>query len=88
MVNEYRENLRRGGCFIKTSKPLKVGRECRIEVRAPGLDEPIELDGVVTWSSAGQASLAPGQSPGMGIEYRLTASARDAVEEALAQLSA
>lgn len=83
MVMEYRENLRRGGCFIRTNKPLKVGRECKIEVRAPGLTDPILLDGVVTWSSAGQDSLAPGQSPGMGIEYRLDRELREAVEATL-----
>ena len=87
MVEEYRENLRRGGCFIRTEKPLKVGRECRIEVRAPGLDQPIRIDGVVTWSSAGQTNLAPGQSAGMGIEYRLDPSARAEVEQTLSGLA-
>ncbi|MEC8424103.1 MAG: PilZ domain-containing protein, partial [Myxococcota bacterium] len=87
MVSEYRENLRRGGCFVKTGKPLSVGRECDIEVRAPGLDEPIRIAGVVTWSSRDQASLPPGRSPGMGIEYRLDAHTRAAVEEALASLA-
>ena len=87
MVEEYRENLRRGGCFIRTEKPLKVGRECRIEVRAPGLDQPIQINGVVTWSSAGQTNLAPGQSAGMGIEYRLDPSDRADVEQTLSGLA-
>ena len=87
MVAEYRDNLRRGGCFVKTSKPLAVGRECDIEVRAPGLADPIRIPGVVTWSSRDQTSLPAGQSPGMGIEYRLDARARASVEEALAALA-
>jgi molecular chaperone DnaK len=87
MVEEYRNNLRRGGCFVKTSKPLPVGRECDIEVRAPGLHDPIRIPGVVTWSSHDQATLPPGQSPGMGIEYRLDARGRASVEEALARLA-
>ena len=87
MVVEYRNNLRRGGCFVKTSKPLAVGRECDIEVRAPGLEDPIRIPGVVTWSSRGQSVLPAGQSPGMGIEYRLDARARASVEDALAGLS-
>jgi len=87
LVSEYRENLRRGGCFVKTTKPLPVGRECRIEVRAPGLDEPIRLLGVVTWSSANQPTLAPGQDPGMGIEYRLDDGGREELERVLSELS-
>jgi type IV pilus assembly protein PilZ len=86
MVAEYRENLRRGGCFVKTEKPLLVGRECHIEVRAPGLPEPLRLDGVVTWSSADQASLPPGQAPGMGIEYRLDERRRWEIERLLSDL--
>jgi molecular chaperone DnaK len=86
MVAEYRENLRRGGCFVRTPKPLAVGRECRIEVRAPGLDEPIQIPGVVTWSSVDQATLGPDQSEGMGIEYRLDPAGLAAVEEALASI--
>ena len=87
MVAEYRENLRRGGCFVKTAKPLPVGRECRIEVRAPGLDAPLELAGVVTWSSVDQPMLPNGQDPGMGIEYRLNDRDRVEIERRLAQLS-
>ncbi len=86
MVDEYRENLRRGGCFVKTKKPLPVGRECNIEVRAPGLEEPLRLNGVVTWSSADQPSLPPGQDPGMGIEYRLDDRGRQDIETVLARL--
>ena len=87
MVSEYRSNLRRGGCFVKTSKPLALGRECDIEVRVPGLDEPIAISGVVTWSSRGLTALQEGQSEGMGIEYRLDASSRARVEAALDALS-
>jgi len=87
MVAEYRDNLRRGGCFVKTEKPLLIGRECEIEVRAPGLDEPLRFDGVVTWSSADQASLPPGQAPGMGIEYRMDDGRRHEIERLLASLA-
>jgi molecular chaperone DnaK len=87
MVAEYRENLRRGGCFVKTPKPLPVGRECVIEVRAPGLDEPLRLRGVVTWSSSDQDQLLVGQDPGMGIEYQLDDTYRQQIERALASLA-
>ena len=73
VVREYRENLSRGGCFVKTSKPLAVDREVRIEVRVPGLDEPIVIPGIVTWSSRDVEVLEAGQERGMGIEYQLSA---------------
>jgi hypothetical protein len=63
-----------------------VGRECKIEVRAPGLDEPIRLLGVVTWSSANQPTLSQGQDPGMGIEYRLDDVGREELERVLSEL--
>lgn len=67
-VGEYRRNLQRGGTFIKTKKPLDVGRDCILHLTVPGLDQPIEVRGSVVWSSKGQ-QLNPGQDEGMGIKY-------------------
>lgn len=83
LVTECRENLRKGGCFVQTTSPLKEGRQCVIEVRAPGLLAPLELEGVVTWSSAGRGTLASDQTAGMGIEYRLSVERQAEVEAAL-----
>jgi uncharacterized protein (TIGR02266 family) len=84
MVREYRENLSKGGCFIKTSKPLAVGRAVLIEVRVPGIeDEPISIPGEVTWSSRDVDQLEPDQKPGMGIEYHLDAMTSAAVKARL-----
>jgi uncharacterized protein (TIGR02266 family) len=71
VAREYRENLARGGCFVKTGKPLAVDREVQIEVKVPGLAGSIVIPGVVTWSSRDADELEEGQEPGMGIEYRL-----------------
>ncbi len=71
-VIEYRRNLERGGAFIRTPKPLPVGRDCVFEVRIPGVDEPLVFPGVVTWSSATLAQLSAGQEEGMGIEYHMS----------------
>lgn len=86
LVAEYRENLERGGCFVRTPRPLRLGRDCVIEVRAPGLREPIELTGVVTWSSRELAELPEGQEPGMGIEYRLSDEHRQQLEATLSSV--
>ena len=65
---EYSRNLKRGGTFIKTAKPLDVGRDCVLHLTVPGVDQPLELRGSVVWSSKGVEVLA-GQEEGMGIKY-------------------
>ncbi len=67
-LNEYRRNLKRGGTFIKTRKPLDVGRDCVLHLTVPGFDDPVELKGSVVWSSKGIEVMA-GQEEGMGIKY-------------------
>ena len=87
VVREYTENLRKGGSFIKTSKPLPVGREVIIEVRVPAIaDDPIVIPGEVTWSSRDLDNLGPDEVPGMGIEYRLDAEAQAALQSRLTEL--
>ena len=66
-VVEYRDNLRRNGAFIKTEKPLAIGRECIFEIDAPGLVEPLVFEAVVTYHSDGRGA----EPPGMGVEYRM-----------------
>ena len=84
VVREYTENLRKGGSFIKTAKPLPVGRAVIIEVRVPAIaDDPIVIPGMVTWSSRDMADLGPAEVPGMGIEYSLDDAARAALEARL-----
>jgi molecular chaperone DnaK len=65
---EYTRNLKRGGTFIKTKKPLDVGRDCVLHLTVPGVEAPLELRGSVVWSSKGVEVLA-GQEEGMGIKY-------------------
>jgi molecular chaperone DnaK len=84
-IQEYRDNLARGGTFIRTPKPLAVGRECAFEVRIPGEDAPLVFEGVVTWSSASLPELSAGQEEGMGIEFRLDAAVRARMEALLAR---
>jgi Tfp pilus assembly protein PilZ len=86
VVREYRANLERGGCFVKTPKPLAVGRDCIIEVRVAGLTDPIVIPGVVTWSSRDADEMEPGQDLGMGIEYQLSVEERQNIESALGSL--
>ena len=71
-VVEYRDNLRKNGAFIKTEKPLAIGRECIFEIDAPGLAAPLVFDAVVTRNSDGRH----GEPPGMGVEYRMDEATR------------
>ena len=57
-----------------------------ISISSPGTDEPIILNGTVTWSSAGSTDLDDGQQVGMGIEYDLEPEEHLAVEEQLLRL--
>ena len=67
-LKEYTRNLERGGTFIKTKKPLGVGRECVLHVTVPGLEGTLQLRGSVVWSSK-DAEVGSGQEEGMGIRY-------------------
>jgi Tfp pilus assembly protein PilZ len=83
MVREYLVHLEQNGCFIKTSTPLRLGRSCQVEVRAPGLRAPLVIPGVVSWSSHGMARLPPEQDAGMNIAYTLDPDARTELERLL-----
>jgi uncharacterized protein (TIGR02266 family) len=86
-VKEYERNVGRGGTFIKTEKPLAVGRDCVLFLTLPGIDEPLELKGVVVWSSQEKAP-EPGKDEGMGIKFDTSAgSGLDRVTETLALLA-
>jgi molecular chaperone DnaK len=67
-VKEYKRNLKRGGTFVKTKKPLEVGRACILHLTVPGCDEPLEVGGSVVWSSR-DAEDVQAQDQGMGIKY-------------------
>ena len=85
-LNEYKRNLKRGGTFIKTKKPLDVGRDCVLHLTIPGFDDPVELRGSVVWSSKGVEVMA-GQEEGMGIKYDpADTSGVDSLKAAIKQL--
>ena len=81
-VREYQRNMEQGSTFIKTPKPLKEGRVCLFEVRAPSLSEPLLLDGQVVWSSR-KRELRSGEEQGMTVEYRMDGAQRRALQQAL-----
>jgi len=85
-VKEYKRNLKRGGTFIKTKKPLEVGRSCILHLTIPGCEEPVEVEGAVVWSSK-DAEDVDAQEQGMGIKYSAEEGAGlSRLKEVLAQL--
>jgi type IV pilus assembly protein PilZ len=85
-VKEYKRNLKRGGTFIKTKKPLEIGRACILHLTIPGCDEPVEVHGSVVWSSRG-AEDVEGQEQGLGIKYSTEAEGGfEALKEVLEHL--
>lgn len=67
---DYTKNISKGGTFIKTAKPLKVGTEFLFKLVIPAMDKPIEIRGRVMWTNQEGASERP-EVPdfGMGIKF-------------------
>jgi type IV pilus assembly protein PilZ len=65
---DYTKNISKGGTFIKTRKPLKIGTEFVFKLFVPSLDEPISLNGKVQWI-VNPGEEEPGEQPGMGIKF-------------------
>lgn len=65
---DYTRNISRGGTFIRTAKPLKIGTEFVFKLVVPKLEEPLALRGKVQWIVTEQQA-TPEQEAGMGIGF-------------------
>ena len=65
---DYTRNISRGGTFIRTAKPLKIGTEFVFKLVVPNLPEPLALRGKVQWI-VGEAQATEEQEAGMGIGF-------------------
>lgn len=83
---DYTKNISRGGTFIKTAKPLKVGTDFLFKLYIPTLEAPIEIAGVVQWVvQPGEEK--QGEQPGMGIQFKYESSGqRQAIESTVEKL--
>lgn len=64
----YLRDLSEGGVFIKTDKPLAVGRELEIDLLPPGKTEPIRLRGTVVRTLTDEAAKKAG-NVGFGVKF-------------------
>ncbi len=69
-ISDYALNISRGGMFITTKEPLKVGTTISIEFDIPDITVPIQVKGRVSWINAPQEIKGTNLIPGMGIEFQ------------------
>jgi type IV pilus assembly protein PilZ len=68
--SDYTKNISKGGTFIKTDRPLKVGTEFVFKLFVPAKDEPFTLRGRVAWINTEAESQRPDVGDkGMGIKF-------------------
>lgn len=68
--SDYTKNISKGGTFIKTDRPLKVGTEFLFKLVIPSLDRSFELKGRVAWvNSEGETQRPEVTERGMGIKF-------------------
>ena len=65
---DYTKNISKGGTFIKTNKPLRIGTEFIFKLHIPSLDEPLSLLGSVQWVVTPEQATHD-EPAGMGIEF-------------------
>lgn len=66
---DYTKNISRGGTFIATERPLRMGTEFIFALEVPGLAEPLRLNGKVIWTTEPESATKANPS-GMGIEFQ------------------
>ena len=69
--SDYTRNISKGGTFIRTTRPLKLGTQFVFALRIPNLEEPLRLRGLVKWVVSAEEATAE-QPVGMGIEFQYT----------------
>lgn len=74
--SDYTKNISKGGTFIKTERPLKVGTEFVFKLFVPARGEPFTLRGSVAWIHSAEQPPPPTIQPvpdrGMGIRFLYT----------------
>ena len=82
---DYTRNISRGGTFIGTDKPLKVGTEFVFALGIPHMGEPLRLRGKVIWTTDIEDATKANPA-GMGIEFQYSEGERAVKEAAVERL--
>lgn len=75
-IADYTKNISKGGTFIKTDRPLKIGTEFVFKLFVPSRADPFTLRGSVAWIHSADTPPPPSIQPvperGMGIRFLYT----------------
>jgi type IV pilus assembly protein PilZ len=82
---DYTRNISRGGTFIGTDKPLKIGTEFVFALGIPHMPQPLRLRGKVIWTTD-VADATKANPAGMGIEFQYSEGERQEKEAAVERL--
>jgi type IV pilus assembly protein PilZ len=68
--SDYTKNISKGGTFIKTERPLKIGTEFVFKLFVPARESPFEIRGQVAWINTENDKQRPDvEDSGMGIRF-------------------
>ncbi len=71
--SDYTKNISKGGTFIKTERPLRVGTDFVFKLFVPAREEPFTLRGSVAWIFSSDtpppAGISTTSEHGMGIRF-------------------
>jgi type IV pilus assembly protein PilZ len=81
---DYTKNISRGGTFIGTERPLRMGTEFVFALEVPGLKEPLRLNGRVIWTTEPE-NATKANPPGMGIEFQYVDDAERRATESIVE---
>lgn len=81
---DYTKNISRGGTFIATERPLRMGTEFIFALEVPGLSEPLRLNGRVIWTTEPEDATKANPA-GMGIEFQYVDDAERRATEAVVE---
>ena len=65
---ENTENISKGGLFVATPTPEKLGTVLELRFKNPGTDESIKVEGEVVWANDPEDG-KDHPNPGMGIQF-------------------
>lgn len=66
-LSDYVTNISRGGVFVRTDTPLRIGTRVRMVFSLPGMPFPFDLNGEVRWVQERASQEHPER--GMGIAF-------------------
>ena len=68
-LNEYAENISKGGIFLKTATPPQLDQSVSIKLYLPNHSEAINLKGIVVRRITQAQAQKSSCSPGMGLRF-------------------